>query len=49
VTTAFVVYRCTNLLSGGWEPVSTNTRSATGTNTWSGSGAPGAAFYRIGM
>jgi len=49
VTTAFVVYRCTNLLSGGWEPVSTNTRSATGTNTWSGSGASGAAFYRIGM
>jgi len=49
VTTEFVVYRCTNLLSGGWEPVSTNTRSATGTNTWSGSGASGAAFYRIGM
>jgi len=49
VTTEFVVYRCTNLISGAWEPVSTNTRSATGTNTWNGSGSLGAAFFRIGM
>jgi len=49
VTTEFVVYRCTNLFSDVWVPVSTNARSATGTNTWIGSGASGAAYYRVGF
>ena len=34
VATDFIIYRATNLLVPSWTPVSTNPRSATGTNIW---------------
>jgi hypothetical protein len=34
VTTDFVIYRTTNLVSGSWVPVGTNSRSPSGTNVW---------------
>jgi hypothetical protein len=48
VMTDFVILRATNLISAPWIPISTNSRSANGTNIWMDPNPVGnALFYRI--
>lgn len=46
----FIIYRCTNLVDGIWEPIGyrNHTPNAAG-NIWIDSQSPPAAFYRIGV
>jgi hypothetical protein len=48
VSSDFIVYRTTNIMNSIWLPVGTNSRNATGTNTWWDPNPPsiGPVFYR---
>jgi hypothetical protein len=50
VLSDFIIYRCTNILSPDWVPVGTNSRSATGTNSWWDANPPPLpVYYRLGI
>jgi len=47
VTNVFRIYRCTNLLAGGWQVVASNIASGGATNEWSDTNLFSRAFYRV--